>query len=68
MVHSLAVIALPQLFPNDTGHHRLDPLLADDGVLGRFKGFVVGEVDALEGGWDLRLLGEERGGFGDGHG
>lgn len=67
MIHALLIIALSQLLPHQPRHHRLDPLLADDRVSGIGNGDVVLEVDAVEGGRDRGLLGQEGGGFGSRH-
>ena len=67
MVDALAVVALAQLVTDQARHHAADPLLADDGVLGLLERDGVVVVDAVEGGRDGGLLGEEGGRLGDGH-
>ena len=67
MIDPLPSIALPQLLSHQPRHHRLDPLLADDGVLGLFKAGRVVVIDVVEGGGDGGFAGEEKGGFGGGH-
>lgn len=67
MIHPLAPITLAQLLAHQPRHHGLDPLFADDGVLGLFQAGGVVVVDVVEGGRDGGFAGEERGGFGGGH-
>lgn len=67
MIDPLVPIALAQLLAHQPRHHRLHPLLADDGVLGLFQAHGVVVVDAVEGGRDGGFAGEEGGGFGGGH-
>lgn len=49
VVDALTVIALSHLFSDEPGHHALDPLLADNGVLGGLELLVVVVIDAIEG-------------------
>lgn len=49
VVDALTVVALSHLFSDEPGHHALDPLLADNGVLGGLELLVVVVIDAIEG-------------------
>lgn len=53
MVHAFLVVAPAHLLPNQTRHHALNPLFADDGILGGLERFVVVVIYAVEGGSDL---------------
>lgn len=68
MVHARTVIAFAKLLADQASHHDLHPLLANDGVLSLLQPLVVIVIDAIEGGRDGRLLGQEGGGFGCRHG
>lgn len=68
VIDPLLPVALAHLLPHQPRHHALHPLLPDDGVAGLVQGFLVGEVDALEGGRDRGFLGFEGGGLGGRHG
>ena len=48
VVDALAVVALAHLLSEQASHHALDPLLAQDGILGSLELQVVVVVDALE--------------------
>lgn len=67
VVHTLADVALAQLFANKTGHHDLNPLLPGDGVLGSLEGLGVIVVDSVEGRRDLGLVALEELGLGGRH-
>lgn len=49
VVDALTVVALSHLFSDEPGHHALNPLLADNGVLGGLELLVVVVIDAIEG-------------------
>lgn len=68
VVDALPVVALAHLLADQARHHGLDPLLADDGILGGLESGVVVVVDAVEGGRNLGLLREEGLGLGRRHG
>lgn len=61
VVDALAIVALAHLFPDQAGHHALDPLLADDGVLGGLELVIVVVVDPVEGRGYLGLARQELG-------
>lgn len=67
VVDTLPAVALAHLLSNQARHHALDPLLADDGVLGGLELRVVVVVDAVKGGRHLGLLRQEHGGLGSRH-
>jgi len=67
VVDTLAVVALSELAADNTGHHALDPLLAQDSILGGLECFCVVVVDTVECRRDRRLLGQVCGGLGDRH-
>lgn len=67
MIHPFSAITLPQFLPDKARHHAAHPLLADDGVAGVVEGDVVFEVDAVVGGCDGGLFGEEGCGLGGWH-
>lgn len=67
MIHTLAVVTFAQLLSYQPPHHDLHPLFPDDGVLRLLQSLVVVVVDAVEGGRDGRLLGQEGFGFGSRH-
>lgn len=67
VVHTLALVALAQFLPCEADHHGPDPLLADDGILGRLEGLGVVVGYSVEGGRHRRLLALEELGFGGGH-
>lgn len=67
MVDTLPQIALAQLLSGEAHHHRSDPLLPDDRVLGSLEGLVVVVVDPVEGGGHLGLLSLEHLGLGGRH-
>lgn len=67
MVDALANVALAQFLSDEAGHHGADPLLPDEGILGRLEGLGVVKVDAVEGGRDGRLVRLERLGLGGRH-
>lgn len=68
VVDTFPSVALVQLVPDESTHHDLDPLLANDGIRSLLHSLVVIQVDAVEGWRDLWLLGQESLGLGGGHG
>lgn len=67
VVHTLTVVALSQLLAHKSCHHGADPLLPDDGILGRLESLGIVVVDAVKGGSDGGLLGLELLGLGSRH-
>ena len=59
MIDSFAVIAFSHLFANQPRHHASHPLFPQHCILRSPQGLVVVEINTIERGRHLRLLGEE---------
>ena len=67
MVDPFAIVTFAQLFPDQPGHHALNPLLANDGVLSSFQLICIVVVDPIKSGRHFGLLGEKSSRFWGGH-
>ena len=68
MVDAFSVVAFAELFTHKPTHHDLHPLFSDNGILSLFERLGVVVVNAVEGGRNGRLLGQESRRFRGRHG